>query len=177
MIQAHTLILQKLDEIKAAFTSGDAGDATAGNQTTQITAEQAILATAGSTTGAAVITDANGTIQQFLRGLVKLVGGILSIKIDQTTPGTTNAVQLAGAQITPASSTVTTDGTVAAGKYFVEFILSPSAADPVAFVGTLNGVAYNGANDAYKSFPSQAGRALGAISYTVSAGSARLTTI
>jgi hypothetical protein len=32
----------------------------------------ATLATQGATTGAAVITDANGTIQQYLRGLVKL---------------------------------------------------------------------------------------------------------
>lgn len=51
---------------------GGGGDASAANQTTQIAAEQAIQATVGATTGAAVITDANGTLQQYLRGLVKL---------------------------------------------------------------------------------------------------------
>lgn len=52
-------------------TTLPSGSATAANQTTQITAEQAIQATLGATTGAAVVTDANGTIQQYLRGLVK----------------------------------------------------------------------------------------------------------
>lgn len=52
---------------------GGGGDATAANQTTQIDAEQAIQATAGATTGAKVITDANGTLQQYLRGLVYLL--------------------------------------------------------------------------------------------------------
>lgn len=46
--------------------------ATSANQTTQITAEQAIQATAGATTGTAVTTDVNGTLQQYLRGLIKL---------------------------------------------------------------------------------------------------------
>lgn len=114
-------------------------------------------------------TDLAGYARTILKAeTTKVIG---TVRIDQATPGTTNGVQLTGAQLTPASSTVTTDGTVAAGKYFVEFILSTD------FSGTLNGIAYAGANDAYKSFPSQAGRALGAISYTVSAGSARLTTI
>ena len=59
-----------IQEVAGAVTVS--GGATAANQTTQITAEQAIQATAGATTGAAVITDANGTMQQYLRGLVKL---------------------------------------------------------------------------------------------------------
>ena len=69
-----------------------AGDASAANQATQITAEQAIQATAGATTGAAVTTDTNGTLQQYLRGIVKLLIGFITVKIDQTTPGTTNGV-------------------------------------------------------------------------------------
>lgn len=56
-----------------------AGAATSANQSTQITAEQAIQATAGATTGTAVITDANGTLQQYLRGLVKLWGTGLAV--------------------------------------------------------------------------------------------------
>lgn len=52
--------------------------ATSANQVTQITAEQAIQATAGTTTGAAVTTDASGTIQQYLRGLVVLFVNFLS---------------------------------------------------------------------------------------------------
>lgn len=148
-----------------------AAPATEAKQDTQITAEQAIQATAGATSGAAVVTDANGTIQQYLRGLVKLVIGFITVKIDQTTPGTTNAVQLTGAQLTPVTSTVTGDGSVAAGKFSVEFILSSD------FAGTILTVAYAGANDAVKSFEAPAGRTLAAIAYTISAGSARLTTI
>jgi len=48
--------------------------------------------TQGTTTDAAVVTDATGTVQQYLRGLVKLVAAIITVKIDQTTPGSTNAV-------------------------------------------------------------------------------------
>ena len=46
----------------------------------------------GTTTGAKVITDATGTVQQYLRGLIHLLISIISVKIDQTTPGTTNLV-------------------------------------------------------------------------------------
>lgn len=46
----------------------------------------------GVTTGAAVITDAAGTVQQYLRGLVKLIAAKITVGVDQTTPGTTNAV-------------------------------------------------------------------------------------
>lgn len=49
------------------------GAATEAKQDTQVTAEQAILATLGTTSGAAVITDANGALQQYLRGIVKLL--------------------------------------------------------------------------------------------------------
>lgn len=109
-----------------------------------------------------------------LRVLAALAAGtalIGKVGIDQTTPGTTNAVQLTGAQLTPVTSTVSTDGTVAAGKYSVEFIFSSD------FAGTILTVAYAGANDAVKSFDAPAGRTLAAIAYTISAGSARLTTI
>lgn len=140
----------------------------AGNLRTKDLAANAAL---GTTAGAAVITDATGTIQQYLRGLVKLIAAFITVRIDQTNPGSTNAVQLTGAQLTPATSTVTTNGTVAAGKYSVEFIFSSD------FAGTILTVAYAGANDAVKSFEAPAGRTLAAIAYTISAGSARLTTI
>lgn len=53
-----------------------------------------MLGVLGATNGAKVVTDADGTVQQYLRGLVSLVAGILSVKIDQTTDGTTNAVNV-----------------------------------------------------------------------------------
>lgn len=86
----------------------------AGHIATVDTSTAAISAVAGTTAGAAVITDANGTIQQYLRGLVKLAitaGGFLvtaalatgsniigRVGIDQTTPGTTDSVSVATAQ-------------------------------------------------------------------------------
>jgi hypothetical protein len=61
---------------------GTAGGATAAKQDTQITAEQAILATAGAPSGAAVVTDANGTLQQYLRGLVKMAAaGTINVRV------------------------------------------------------------------------------------------------
>lgn len=111
----------------------------------------------------------NRYLQEIARG-TGVTGGA-PVSISQTTPGTTNAVQLTGAQVTPVSSTVTTDATVAAGKFSVEFIFSSD------FTGTILTVAYIGAADAVKSFEAPAGRTLGAIAYTISAGSARLTAI
>lgn len=59
----------------SSSSGGGGGDATAANQTTQITAEQAIQATLGATTGAAIVTDVDGTIQRYLRGMVTLMAG------------------------------------------------------------------------------------------------------
>lgn len=63
-------IAEKQDLLLEAFVSGDVGDATAGNQTTQITAEQAILAklpTVGTQAapGANVITTINPRASRF----------------------------------------------------------------------------------------------------------------
>jgi hypothetical protein len=82
----------------ATLSSG--GDASAANQATQITAEQAILATAGATSGAKVITDANGTLQQYLRGLIYLLITAGQAKV------TANAPKAA----TATSAIVTADG-------------------------------------------------------------------
>jgi hypothetical protein len=75
----------------------------------------------GTTTGAAVTTNAAGTLQQYLRGIVTLLAGFITVKIDQTTPGTTNAVavtrqqgaaNLSCSQVT----TSTTSGTLAIAR-------------------------------------------------------------
>lgn len=80
-----------------------AGLATTAQRTT-LASDDPAVATLGATTGSAVITDANGTIQQYLRGIVKLLitaGTVVlgagtaiigKVGIDQTTPGTTNLV-------------------------------------------------------------------------------------
>lgn len=93
-----------------------------------------------------------------------------NVRIDQTTPGTTNAVQLSGAALTIVVSTVTTNGSVAAGKKNIEFEFSDD------FAGTIATVAYDGTEDAYKSFEAPPGHTFAALAYTISAGSARLTT-
>lgn len=78
--------------------------ATSDRQDTANTELTAIAAVAGTAAGAAVITDAPGTLQQYLRGLVKLISTAGTIVlgagsaivgkfgIDQTTNGTTNKV-------------------------------------------------------------------------------------
>lgn len=73
---------------------------------------------------------------------------------------------------TPALSTVTTNGTVAAGKKYIEFILSSD------FAGTIGGATFAGATDAVYSLPLLPGAdTYEALAYTISAGSARLTTL
>lgn len=86
-------------------------------------------ATIGTTSGAAVITDANGTLQQYLRGLVKQwIAGTLvigtganvigAVKTDQTTHGTTDLV---AADITKvAGASVATGHGTASGALRVE---------------------------------------------------------
>lgn len=84
----------------SAIGGGGAGGATAANQVTQITAEQAIQATVGATSGAAVITDANGTLQQYLRGLVKLIVAKITVLIDSTQIATLSTAANQTTQIT-----------------------------------------------------------------------------
>jgi hypothetical protein len=61
--------------------------------------------TLGATTGAAVTTDANGTIQQYLRGLVKLaitVGSFFTVSLD-----TTDTIYNGSTALTPKFATIT----------------------------------------------------------------------
>lgn len=82
-----------------------------------------------------------------------------------TTPGT-------GTARTVAIATVSTNGSVAAGKRGIEFIFASD------FVGTIDGDAFTGANDASWSAPALQGNdTYAALAYTISAGSARLVTL
>lgn len=64
-----------------------------------------LLAILGATTGAGVITDADGTIQQYLRGIVKLLVAKITVKLDSyavTVSGTATVTQgAAGAAAWP----------------------------------------------------------------------------
>lgn len=73
-----------------------------------------------------------------------------------------------GAVQTVTSSAVTAGGTVAAGARSVMFIFAPD------FVGTVDGVAYNFANDSSISLSAQDNDTLEAIAYTRSAGTLRI---
>jgi hypothetical protein len=115
------------------------GDASAANQVstntkldtllaqtdTLETLEAAISAALGATSGAAVITDANGTVQQYLRGLVKLwitglaaseahigaIGGaIVNVSTEITRPADTTAY--AANDVVSNNTTTTTLGTL-----------------------------------------------------------------
>lgn len=83
--------------LTAGVPTGPAGASTA--STIDALMADGGQATLGITTGAAVITDVNGTLQQYLRGLVKLIAAGISVAI---TNANANIVALAG-------------GTVAAG--------------------------------------------------------------
>lgn len=65
----------------------------------------------GATDGAAIVTDSDGTIQRYLRGLVKLISGILSVKGTETVIDVTltldNAVQYADGDVLFVSKEIT----------------------------------------------------------------------
>lgn len=118
-------IAQRLTSILASTLGFSVGAGTTDATTIRvITASDGPLnAVLGTTSGAAVTTDANGTIQQFLRGIATILGAVTAspvsnsigdrlkalltgivlaagtaiigkVGIDQTTPGTTNAVAI-----------------------------------------------------------------------------------
>lgn len=64
-------IAQRLTSLIAFFVNG-AGTAAAALRVT-LASDDPAVSVLGATTGAAVITDSNGTIQQYLRGLIKLL--------------------------------------------------------------------------------------------------------
>jgi hypothetical protein len=169
---------------------GGGGDASAANQATQIVAEQAIRATVGAATGPAVTSNSDGTLQQYLRGLVSLwndgmhagtniigkvgidqtaPGATNAVSIDQTTPGTTNAVAITGTEITIVVKTVASGGHVNNARH-IEFILSSD------FVGTIDGEAITGAALAiYNPGDAPIGSTFAQLDYEISAGNAILT--
>ena len=80
-------------------------------------------------------------------------------------------VSLPPTQYTISPSVVTTDGTVTAGKHHIEFVLSTD------FAGTIGGAAMNPAIlSVYSPGDAPVGTSFAALSYTISAGSAVLTT-
>lgn len=100
-------IAQRISSLITALGSPFQAGGSIGNTSFASTVANGDNAVEGITTGAAIVTDANGTIQQYLRGLVKLVVAKLTVIIDQTTPGTTNGVAL-----TQIGSTTTVTGGV-----------------------------------------------------------------
>lgn len=62
-----------LDQPLTFEAEAPVGGATEAKQDAQIVQETATAAALGATNGVAVVTDANGTLQQYLRGLVKLL--------------------------------------------------------------------------------------------------------
>lgn len=100
--------------------------------------------TAGVTTGAAVITDANGTLQQYLRGLVKLAAqrGAINLRITHVT-SSGSAASLAVARDTRRGVLFTNNsdsGTVSVGTgggltFGDGQILGPLQSCPFSWVG------------------------------------------
>lgn len=104
---------------EVVYVGGQAAGGESGDEVTVVTSDGA-GATIGATADAAVTTNAAGTISAKLRGIVTLLAGILTVKLDQTTDGTTNAVNVktsggAGATIgatADAAVTTSAEGTL-----------------------------------------------------------------
>jgi hypothetical protein len=95
----------------SGLPAGAATEATLATRALESGGNLAAIKTAiGAITDEAVVTDANGTVVGFLRGIVKLDAGtnlIGKVGIDQTTPGTTNKVTTDPITATPTPYNVT----------------------------------------------------------------------
>lgn len=135
----------------------------------------------GAKADAAITNPASsGTAMAFLKGILTKLGGVVlaagtaiigKVGIDQTTPGTTNGVQLTGGSITPSGSTVTTSGNTTAGKKVVKMIFSSD------FAGTVLTNTYAGGTDYSDEWRAPEGYTLAAMAYTISAGNIRISYI
>jgi hypothetical protein len=157
---------------------GSGGDASAANQATQITAEQALLATAGAKADAK--STATDTTPISLVSILKQISASVQAPPPQAVTGPLTDTQLratalpvaqTGAQYTVAITVATTDGSIAAGKHHIEFILSSD------FAGTIAGAAIDPAIiGVYDPGTPPVGSTLAALVYTISAGNATITT-
>ena len=130
-----------------------AGTAAAAQRTTLASDDPAVAAL-GATSGVAVVTDTAGTIQQYMRGLIKqwtagtlVIGAganlIGKFAIDQTTPGTTNGVQvnaLPQATFRVAVTPTVTAATYAATKVIGGIMTFASILAATTFAGVLQSI-------------------------------------
>lgn len=115
--------------------------------------------TQGAIADAAVAAGASGTVSAKLRAISRDIG-------------TLNTALATGATRTPTITTPSTGATIAAGKRYIEFIFSSD------FAGTIGGQTFSGTTDFSYNLPLLNGAdTYAALVYTISAGSARLTTI
>jgi hypothetical protein len=97
---------------------------------------KSILAILGATNGAAVITDADGTVQQYLRGLVKLIVAKITVILDATE----NHIGIVSGQGSAVSAEITRPG--GATPYAVNDVIGYTAGAaliPFANIARVNG--------------------------------------
>ena len=112
------------EETGGNLASIAASNTTIGTNTgTTATNTTAISGVSGTTAGAAVTTDANGTIQQYLRGLIKQIASVLSssgaatswftVWVENTTPNgpaiVASSTSVSLANVPPGAATVSTN--------------------------------------------------------------------
>lgn len=90
------MALSGIGTMQDAAVTDSTANATAIAALKGLLAEAALeVAILGATDGAAVITDADGTLQQYLRGLVKLIVAQITVDVDDISKGTqTNDVKV-----------------------------------------------------------------------------------
>ncbi len=110
-----------------AGVAAGAGAVSATVQRTTLASDDPAVATLGATTGSAVVTDANGTIQQYLRGLVKIFAAALG---GLGTIASAFRVTQAGYQYETVAASQTAQvlgATGATGDYLSHVVIFPTA--------------------------------------------------
>lgn len=106
---------------------------------------------------------ADGTLNQDNASRIGLTRGEFALLLGVLNPTTPSS-----SQRTVTSSSVTTSGTVTAGAYSITFIFSSD------FTGSVDAVAYDGANDSSVTVQAPASDTLEAVAYVVTTGTLRI---
>lgn len=122
-IPTNSSVISSVLPTNAAEETGGNLATAAANTGTTATNTTAISGVSGTTAGAAVTTDANGTIQQYLRGLIKQIASVLSssgaatswltVWVENTTPNgpaiVASSTSVSLANVPPGAATVSTN--------------------------------------------------------------------
>lgn len=109
-------LAQRLTSLIALLPASLGQKNAAGSVSVALASDDAVVAVAGAQSGAAVTTDANGTLQQYLRGLVKLIAAGIGVVL--STSSNAGGIASTYRLLSAAASTNATSVKTSAGRIY-----------------------------------------------------------